>query len=55
MSDLPQLQLIAQLIDNLDIVIKELEDSYNKNDAETFKKAKIEIVDIHDKISRTIR
>ncbi len=55
MIDLSHLQLLAQLLDNMNIVAKSLEKSYNENDAETFKKAKIEILDIQNKISRVIQ
>ena len=54
MIDLPQLQLLAQLLDNMDIITKQLEKSYNDNDAEMFKKIKKEMLDIQDKISRII-
>lgn len=54
MIDLPQLQLIAQLMDNMDISVKELEKSYNENNSERFTRAKQEIFDIHDKIGRLV-
>jgi len=54
MMDLSQIQLLAQLLDNLEIVTKSLEKSYNSNDAEMFKKTKMEIIDIQSKISKLI-
>lgn len=52
--DLAQLQLIAQLLDNMDIVTKKLEKSYNENDAEMFNKIRGEIMDIQGKISNLV-
>lgn len=52
MIDLQQLQLIAQLLDNMEIATKNLEKAYNSNDSEIFKKAKMEILEIQNKISR---
>ena len=51
MTDLAHLQVLAQLVDNMEIVINKLEDAYNKNDAEKFKAAKKEILDIQKKIA----
>lgn len=54
MIDLPRLQLLAQLLDNMEIVAKALEKSYNENNAENFNRTKAEILDIQNKISRLV-
>jgi len=54
MISLPQLQIIAQLMDNLNITAKKIEEAYNKNDSENFNKSKRELLDIQDKISKMI-
>jgi hypothetical protein len=51
MIDLQQLKIIAQLLDNMDIIENKLERAYNDNDAENFNRAKTEILDIQNKIS----
>jgi hypothetical protein len=55
MIDLSHIQLLAQLLDNMEIVTKSLEKSYNSNDAEMFKKTKMEMIDIQNKISKVIQ
>ena len=42
--DVQQLQVVAQLINNMEIVIEKLNDAYSNNDAEKFKQSKIEIL-----------
>ena len=54
MTDLVQLQILAQLLDNLTIITKKLEKSYNENDAEMFKRTKEEMFGICTKISGSI-
>ncbi|MBS3079717.1 hypothetical protein J4218_06355 [Candidatus Pacearchaeota archaeon] len=51
MIDLPQLQILAQLLDNMAILSNQLEKSYNQNDSELFKRTKAEILSIQNKIS----
>lgn len=55
MLDIQQFQIFAQLIGNMEIACERLEKSYQENDAETFKKAKEELLDIQDKISKIIK
>lgn len=50
MIDLQQLKILAQLVDNMDIITSVLEDAYNRNNAEDFNKAKKELLDIQNKI-----
>ena len=50
MLDLQQLQILAQLVDNMEIVSGRLEKAYGDNDGESFKKSKKEILDIQKKI-----
>jgi hypothetical protein len=49
--ELIDLQTIAQLMDNLDILTGKLEEAYNKKDAEEFKKAKLEILEVQKNIN----
>ncbi len=52
MIDLKQIQILAQLVDNLEVEIKRLEAAYNKNDSEAYNRSKREILDIQNKISK---
>ena len=54
MIDLQQLKILAQLIDNMEVVTARLERAYNDNDAENFNMSKKEIFDIQSKISSVI-
>ena len=51
MLDLQQLQTIAQLIDNIDISIENLEEAFKDNNAEIFNKSKKEVLESQNKIS----
>ncbi|MGV8151508.1 MAG: hypothetical protein ACP5OG_00350 [Candidatus Nanoarchaeia archaeon] len=51
MLDLVELQTIAQLVDNMEILAERLEKSYDKNDAEAFNKSKKEVLDTKQKIA----
>ncbi len=51
MLDLEQLQILAQLTDNVDVAIAKLEKAYSQKDAEVFAGSKKEIIDIQKKIS----
>ena len=51
MLSLEQLQSLAKLADNLEILLKKLEKAYNENNAEDFNKSKKEILDIKENIS----
>jgi hypothetical protein len=50
MLDLQELQILAQLVDNLDVLSKRLERAYGENSGENFSRAKQEILDIQKKI-----
>ena len=52
MIDLQQLKILAQLVDNMEVITNVLEDSYNRNSAEDFNKAKGELLEIQTKISK---
>jgi len=54
MLDLPQLQILAQLIDGMENAIQKMELSFNENNAEKFNLAKKEIIDIQGKIDKNI-
>lgn len=55
MNDLHDLQILAQLIDNMDLAVKKIEKSYDINNAEMFNHSKKEILDIQSKISKLIK
>lgn len=50
MIDLENLQILAQLIDNMETATNHLEEAYGKSNAEKFNLAKKEILDIQKKI-----
>jgi hypothetical protein len=52
MADLQQLEITAQLLDNLSIAVREMEKYYNENNNENFIKSKKEILEIQNKISK---
>ncbi len=49
------LRILAQLIDNLNKLIPEIERTYNKKDAEGFGKTKENFLDLQEKISKIIK
>ena len=49
--DLDQIQIVAQLVENLDMNYRKLEEIYKNNNAEEFNKIKKEILIIQRKIS----
>ena len=51
MLDLQELQILAQLIDNMDVLSNMLEKTYADNDAENFNKAKNEILNVQKRIN----
>jgi hypothetical protein len=55
MIDLEQLQIIAQLIDNLDIITRKLEKAYQDNDSENFNNSKKEIINIKEQINEILK
>ena len=55
MIDLQQLQILAQLMDNMNMLAKELEKAYASHNAEEFNKVKKEILDTQRKISGLIK
>ena len=52
--NLQELQILAQLADNLDISSQKLEASHQANNLEEFKKAKLEINAIQQRISQIL-
>ena len=54
MADLEQLQILAQLVDSMEIAIDKLETAYQDNDSENFEKAKRTIFNFQQKISEII-
>lgn len=54
MIDLEQLQILAQLVDNMEILANKLERAYNDNNGENFNSSKKELLDSQNKISRLI-
>ena len=55
MKDLGQLQLLAQLIDSIEIAIEKLGDAYQKKDSEKFYKSKKAILGFQKEISRQLK
>jgi len=53
--DLQELHIIAQLVDNVEIIISKLEKAYASNNTEDFNKSKSEIIGIQKKISGLIK
>ena len=51
MTDLEQLQLLAQLVDSREIAANKLEKAYQDNDGEDFQKSRKAILDFQQKIS----
>jgi len=54
MVDLEQLQILAQLVDSMEIAIDKLERAYQDNDSENFQRSKQTISDFQQKISEII-
>ena len=54
MLDLEQLQILAQLADNMEVLSEKMEKAYNDNDGEAFNKSKKELLDIQGKISSMV-
>ena len=54
MASLEQLQILAQLVDSMEIAIDKLEKSYQNNDSENFQKSKKTISDFQQKILEII-
>ncbi len=50
MIDLQQLKILAQLVDNMEVLANRFEKAYNENDAENWNMVKSEIVNIQNKI-----
>jgi hypothetical protein len=55
MTDLRQLQILAQLVDEMEISINQLEADYKNNNAENFNKSKNQILEIQNKISKMLK
>ena len=54
MIDLQHLQLLAQLIDSLEISIDKLEQAYQNNDSEDFQKSKQSISSFQQQIAEVL-
>lgn len=54
MASLEQLQILAQLVDSMEMAIDKLEKSYQNNDSENFQKSKKTISDFQQKILEII-
>jgi len=55
MLDLEQLQLIGQLVDNIEVLSDELEDSFKENNSEDFVKSKRGILNAQKKIGKMVK
>ena len=54
MTDLQELEIIAQLVDSMEIALDSLEKSYSEKDAEKFNKLKEEILKFQSKINEIL-
>lgn len=52
--DLQELHLVAQLLDNLEILVNKMENCYNSNDSENFLYLKKEALETQNKVSRIV-
>ena len=55
MLDEQELHTVAQLIDNIEIILGKLEESYSSRDSEEFNKSKNEILNSQIKIADIIK
>ena len=55
MLDSQELQIIAQLVDNIEKTIGDLEESYSDKNGEKFKESRNEIINSQQKIARIIK
>jgi len=55
MKELGQLQLLAQLIDSMDLAVDKLGKAFEKKDSEKFYNAKKTVLEFQQEISRQIR
>ncbi|MBS3075817.1 hypothetical protein J4429_05160 [Candidatus Pacearchaeota archaeon] len=55
MTNLEQLQILAQLVNSMEISALKLEKTYNEKDIENFNKHKQEILNIQNRISHIIK
>ena len=52
--NLQELQLLNQLVDNMNILSDRVEKAYSSNDAESFNKAKTEILSLQKRINEIV-
>lgn len=55
MLDEQELHTVAQLVDNIDIILGKLEESYSNRDVEKFNISKNEILNSQIKIAETLK
>ena len=55
MDNLQEIQILAQLLDNMEIALEKLEKSYKDREGEGFNLAKKEILDTQNKISQIVK
>ena len=55
MKDLQQLQLLAQLVDSIEIAVEKLGDSYKEKDSEEFYNSKRAILGFQKEIAKQIK
>jgi len=55
MLDLQELQIIAQLVDNMEIMTGNLEDAYAKKNSQKFQESRNEILKSEKKIEQMIK
>jgi methylphosphotriester-DNA--protein-cysteine methyltransferase len=55
MIDTEQLQILAQLIDNIEVVITKVEKAYGDKNSEEFNKSKKEILGLQQEIAKIVQ
>ena len=53
--DLQEMQIVAQLLDNMELATNHMEKSFGKSDSINFKRAVDEISDIQGKMARMLK
>jgi hypothetical protein len=53
--DLQEMQIVAQLLDNMELATNHLEKAFGKSDSTNYKRASDEIFDIQSKIDRILK
>ena len=55
MLDTQELQILAQLIDNIETLTERIESAYSKNNADAYRRSNSEVLDIQRKINSMLK